>query len=138
MLSRFLLAAYDECGVGFSYRGVHRGRHPDQRIATLWFCFLLLPLFPVLRAQFHWDQENWVYQRRLKLKPSAVVKTYFWGLLVAPVAFLGPCFFCIREVYQSLHGPPGLHVPLTILAVGWLAFGMWRVLKHQNRDWTNC
>ena len=71
----------------------------------------------------------------MALDPRSLLTTFFWGSLAAPAAFLGPIFLCIREVYQSFNGPPALHIPFCLLAVSWLAFGVWKSLSHLDRAW---
>lgn len=118
-----------------TYHGIQAGRQADCRVATLWFVFLLLPVLPLRRFRFRLQGQQWLREKRLRLDPRSIIKTYLWGSLAAPLAFFGPLILCVREIYEQLGGPPSLHIPIILVAIAWLVFGIWKALDHQSRSW---
>lgn len=128
-------------GVGTWFLGVSRSASdPTVRHATSWVTFLWLPVFPLgrykikpIRVRPNHLQFQTLGKEKLIL--GEILRTYFFGLILMPLAALSPLVFSIKEVQEALGVPEVLQVPVMVFSILWLAGFVWKLKDWEENQW---
>lgn len=128
-------------GIGTWFLGVSRSpSDPTVRHATSWITFLWIPLFPLRRYKIKPIRVRPNHLRfqilgKEKLIFSEVLRTYFFGFILMPLAALGPLVLAIKEVQTALGIPEMLQVPVMFVSILWLIIFVWKLKNWEENQW---
>lgn len=113
---------------------------PNQVSGNLWFVLLWMPIFPIAAYLIQPLRENGntlyfklIHKERIDW--YRVIETYLYGWIFLPLLLLGPIFFCIPEVQDSLGTPKPIQSIMIGAAILWFVFGIIKLSSWLNKRW---
>ena len=123
-------------GIGTKFHGFRRDSSDDTLCVTSWFVFLYFPVIPVSAYRIRiveMEKKQYGYEvlEKIPFNGKEILTTYFWGWVIAPVLWVWPIPFAVREVgeylgYANEEGVGGFYLFVVIFAITWIAVFAWK------------
>ena len=126
-------------GIGLRVLTAKKTETIGEYTGTIWFTFLLLPIFPIKRLKIRPLKRRGSYfsfEELGTLPHSAgdILQTYAGTIGFFLVLFI-PIAFAFKEIQDVLGIPKDSQWVLMVLAIVWLIIGIWKYLDWDASRW---